>query len=221
VREPSGLVRWLLNLAPDSFADGDADGIHDGVDNCPARANPDQLDRDAHPFSCTDHLCASEPGCKLARVGARAVLACSSKVTFAEARAACLARGAQLLLPLDEAESKAAGALLGTQWLDLTDAATEGTFLTSLESAPTWTHWADGEPNDSGGAQDCGLVRADGTWDDVGCEGKQDFACVEAGPRTGDGRGDACDVCPLRPDPAQEDSNGDGTGDACTQAVSQ
>lgn len=221
VREPSGLVRWLLNLAPDTFADGDADGIHDAADNCPAKANLDQLNRDTHPFSCADRLCAGEPGCKLARVGSRAVLACSTKVAFAEAQATCRARGAQLLLPLDEPESKAAGALLGTQWLDLSDTTTEGTFLTLFESAPTFTNWADGEPNDSGGAQDCGVVRADGKWDDVGCDAKQPFACVESTARTGDGRGDACDVCPLVADPAQVDSDGNGRGDACAAAVSQ
>jgi hypothetical protein len=219
VREDSGRVRWLLNVAPASFADADGDGIHDAADNCPSRPNPDQRNQDAHPFSCADALCTPASGCQLGRVGSRAVLACAASATFAEAQASCRDRGAQLLLPLDEAESKAAGALLGTQWLDLTDAATEGTFLTALESAPTWTNWASGEPNDSGGAQDCGVVRADGSWDDVGCDTKRAFSCVEAGTRTGDGRGDACDVCPLLSDPAQADADGDGKGDACTGAV--
>jgi len=219
VRESAGLVRWLLNLSPATFADGDSDGIDDAHDNCPAKANPDQLNRDAHPFSCADAWCAADAKCQLGRVGTRTVLACKAPVTFAEAQAFCRDRGAQLLLPLDEAESKAAGALLGTQWMDLSDTATEGTFLTSLESAPTWTNWASGEPNDSGGAQDCGVVRADGTWDDTGCDRKQDFACVEAGARTGDGHGDACDVCPLVADPAQSDADADGKGDACTPAA--
>ncbi|HVP31101.1 MAG TPA: lysyl oxidase family protein [Myxococcota bacterium] len=42
--------------------------------------------------------------------------------------------------------------------------------------------------------------------------------CTQPGPGEdfdGDGRGDVCDLCPSKPDPAQGDADHDGLGDAC------
>src|SRR5262249_19206786 len=45
--------------------------------------------------------------------------------------------------------------------------------------------------------------------------GWEEIDAVSLAGFVGDAQGDACDVCPLVPDPSQQDSDGDGTGDAC------
>lgn len=218
VREGSGVVRLLRGLAGEAWVDGDGDGVHDGADNCPSAPNPDQAEQDAHPFSCVGYFCSGEPQCRLERLGERAVLACSNAVKHGEAAAACRARGARLVLPRDETEAKALGKLLGATWIDVSDTAEEGSFVTSGGVAPPYAPWGSGEPNDSGGNQDCGVNREAGDWDDLACDQARPYACEETGVRRGDGRGDACDVCPEVPDASQADADTDGVGDACEEA---
>ncbi len=59
-----------------------------------------------------------------------------------------------------------------TAWLGLNDFEAEGTFQwndgTPL-TAPLDTLWKDNNPNDPDGSEDCGGLRADGTWVDLSC----------------------------------------------------
>jgi hypothetical protein len=217
VREGSGVVRILRSLAGESWGDADGDGVQDTADNCPAAPNPEQAEQDANPFSCSGYFCSGEPDCRLERLGERTVLACSKPVKHGEAAAACRARGARLVLPQDESEAKALGQLLGATWIDVTDAAEEGVFLTSGGAAPGYAPWGAGEPNDGGGNQDCGVNREAGDWDDLACDQSRPYACEETGVRKGDGHGDTCDVCPKVPDASQADADTDGVGDACEE----
>jgi len=76
-------------------------------------------------------------------------------------------------------------------WLGLNDIAKEGTFVWSDGSAPAWTRWYSGDPNNYGGDEDCvysGMTSETGTptancngcWSDGGCSGTQYFACEDA-----------------------------------------
>jgi hypothetical protein len=219
VREGSGVVRLLRGLAGEAWVDADGDGVQDAADNCPAVPNPDQAEQDAHPFSCAGYVCSGEPQCRMERLGGRTVLACSNGVDHAEAAAACRARGGRLVLPRDETEAKALGKLFPSTWIDVSDAIEEGVFFSSVGVEPAYAPWGTGEPNDSGGKQDCGVNREAGDWDDVACDQARPYACEETGVRQGDGRGDACDVCPRVPDVSQADADTDGVGDACEEAV--
>jgi hypothetical protein len=219
VREGSGVVRLLRGLAGEAWGDADGDGVQDAADNCPTAPNPDQAEQDARPFSCAGYFCSGEPQCRLERLGGRPVLACSKAVKQAEAVAACRARGARLVLPRDEAEARALGKLFPSTWIDVSDAAEEGVFFTSAGVEPAYAPWGTGEPNDSGGNQDCGVNREAGDWDDLACDQERPYACEETGVRTGDGRGDTCDVCPKVPDASQADADTDGVGDACEEAT--
>merc|ERR1711979_97996 len=64
-------------------------------------------------------------------------------------------------------------------YIGLSDTATEGTYLWTDGSSPTYTNWATGQPKPGTGAtQDCVKMKLDGTWDDVGCNKSTfDFIC--------------------------------------------
>jgi hypothetical protein len=213
----AGRLHLLLNWAPKPIDDPDHDGVPSEVDTCPATFNPDQLDRDRFPFSCEDAAdCQAQTGCALVpAVPGRLWLACSTPQTWATAGAFCRARGARLALPRTGSEGTALVAAAQPGWIDLNDIAKDGTFIDSSGMPPLYMSWAPGEPSNSGGIEDCVELLPDGNWNDVPCDVTRPFACEDAPTRAPDGFGDACDNCPLVPNPDQLDSNHNGIGDAC------
>lgn len=80
-----------------------------------------------------------------------------------------------LAIPEDDVELAALIAFAGTQWVGISDAALEGTFVTVLGAPATFLPWAAGEP-DNAGNQDC--VRAAGTkLETAGCGGTLPAVC--------------------------------------------
>ena len=55
-------------------------------------------------------------------------------------------------------------------WIGLNDIATEGTFVWSSGQTPGFTNWADGEPNNFSGGEDCAAYdEGNSQWNDVTC----------------------------------------------------
>jgi hypothetical protein len=54
------------------------------------------------------------------------------------------------------------------RWIGFNDSLVEGTFVWSSGEAVTYTNWNVGEPSNSGGNEDFGLLRVDGFWNDLG-----------------------------------------------------
>lgn len=54
-------------------------------------------------------------------------------------------------------------------WIGFNDEATEGNFVWYDQSPVTYTNWATGEPNNSGGNENCTQIYPDGMWNDLPC----------------------------------------------------
>lgn len=76
--------------------------------------------------------------------------------------------GGNLTTIRSKAENDWLQATFGKQslWIGMNDVQTEGTFRWASGDAVTYTNWAQGEPNDYGGAEDFGQLRDDGLWND-------------------------------------------------------
>jgi hypothetical protein len=66
----------------------------------------------------------------------------------------------------------------GDVWIGLTDILEEGTFIWWDGTAPTFTAWNGGEPNDWGG-EDCGQLMAWAGWNDLPCEAQLPVVCED------------------------------------------
>lgn len=57
----------------------------------------------------------------------------------------------------------------GVIWIGFNDEQTEGSFVWYDQSPITYTNWAPGEPNNTGGNEDCTQIYPDGMWNDLNC----------------------------------------------------
>jgi hypothetical protein len=214
----------LRNWAPQPFSDRDADGLPDSLDNCPDVSNPDQRNRDAAHFHCeTPEVCQSTTGCALAvDAGAnRALLSCPAQaLTPADAAAFCTRLGGRLWMPQSPEEQGVVAALGPAHlWLDLTDAAAEGTFVSADGRAAPFASWGPGQPDNAGGTEHCVELITDDPaapfWNDLPCDLPRGVACEDTVTVTPADPPDACDNCPDLHNPDQADRDADGAGDAC------
>lgn len=150
--------------------------VHPGVEEvC------DAFDNDCNGL--VDEASPSNPscnGCGLGLLGDHAYAFCPGPVSWAEARTACMGFGGDLVIVDDEAEQ---AFLLGQPleavvYIGLSDEAVEGTFVWVDGSAPAFTAWGMGEPNDALEGEDCGqLAVATATWNDIACVNPGAFVC--------------------------------------------
>ena len=57
----------------------------------------------------------------------------------------------------------------GVIWIGFNDEAVEGTFVWYDQAPVTYTNWAPGEPNNTGGNEGCTQIYPDGMWNDLNC----------------------------------------------------
>lgn len=123
---------------------------------------------------------ASCNGCGLGLSGTHAYAYCPGPVTWADARTACMGFGGDLVIIDDQAEQDF---LLGQPlapvvFIGLSDEAVEGTFVWVDGSAPVFTAWGMGEPNNAFDGEDCGqLDVATAVWNDIACATAGAFVC--------------------------------------------
>ena len=95
-------------------------------------------------------------------------------------RATCAAEGAYLAIPDDATELAAISGLFNqtsSYWIGISDAATEGTFVTVQGAAATFLPWAVGQPNDTGNSDCVEVNRFAGTFNDTRCGDGQRAVC--------------------------------------------
>jgi hypothetical protein len=207
--------------------DPDGDGF--GADDCrpwDAAAHPAAPEacngRDDDCDGFTDEVACAP--CATLVWGGHTYLACSTPLSWNDARSACRERGYRLasVESLEEALYLDT-AIAGNAWIGATDANVEDVFTWDNGSTATFSHWHPKEPNDETHDQNCvEIVHGGpnlGRWNDNACTILNDWLC-ESGcgepPDTqpdsdGDGRGDGCDAWSV--DPA-DDADGDGLGAA-------
>jgi hypothetical protein len=105
---------------------------------------------------------------------------------WSSARAACLAQSGDLASITSAVENAFVAAnITATSWLGGTDAASEGTWLWSNGDAFSYTNWNAGEPNNSGGIENCNTIYGAATgllglWNDADCTTMYPYVCERA-----------------------------------------
>lgn len=67
----------------------------------------------------------------------------------------------------------------GVIWLGFTDIINEGNFIWTDQSPVSYSNWAPGEPNNSGGNEDCTQIYPDGLWNDLNCYNYSSKSIIE------------------------------------------
>ncbi len=220
---PGAAETWYDGVDGDCAGGSDYDADGDGADASGA-GGPDCDDSDAgaHPGAsetcdATDEDCdggVDEDACAVPveTFDGHSYLFFPARVSWEDAREACAALGYHLADVHDAAEdawlwaaAEAADPATGW-WHGLSDRDVEGVYAWDGGSASAYTNWRAGEPNDYGGAEDCGAWADDGGggWNDKGCTQTLAYVC-EAGCEPRDWHADA-------------DGDGYGDGGAVTSA---
>jgi hypothetical protein len=105
---------------------------------------------------------------------------CDEPASWLDAAATCQALGMQLAKVETAAENTFLYDTLGSgdYWIGLTDVDDENDWFWQDGEALSFLDWGQGEPNNSGGIEHCGEIRAgDRDWNDQSCASSQAFVC--------------------------------------------
>ena len=196
----SGESTWYLDADGDGYGDStsttlscdapsgyvsDATDCEDGdVDVNPGESDVcDTIDNDCDGSKDNDGLCP----CDVVEYGGHAYMYCTASSAWTSARTTCLSYGYDLVAVNDAAEDTQVNAQAflrygGKWWGGFNDRTSEGTFVWSNGDANTYTNWAAGEPNNSGGDEDCvqfGRYFPANTWNDEPCTSSFRYVCEE------------------------------------------
>uniref|UniRef100_A0A8C5SBU5 Surfactant protein D n=1 Tax=Laticauda laticaudata TaxID=8630 RepID=A0A8C5SBU5_LATLA len=100
---------------------------------------------------------------------------------FDDLRQKCAQAGGQLATPRNAAENDAIQKIVllynKAAFLGITDLKTKGTFKYLNDQLLTYINWLPGEPNNSGGKENCVEVFSNGKWNDKSCGEKRLLVC--------------------------------------------
>ncbi|KAJ7324378.1 hypothetical protein JRQ81_017398 [Phrynocephalus forsythii] len=104
-----------------------------------------------------------------------------SQGSYEASKATCFQAGGQLASPRSSAENAAVQQIVSRHnkaaYLGMNDIQTEGTFMYINGSEVRYTNWANEEPNNAGGKEDCIEIYLDGKWNDRSCTERRLIVC--------------------------------------------
>lgn len=182
-----GLGGVRMRDAPDTALEEDTAVPIDRDDAAPEdtapedTAPPDTATGDAAPiFDAPSPL----PGCTVGFRLGHEYLFCENSANWDQARNTCRIAGYDLAVVSDRPEHDFIVGQLKSKskndfHIGLTDRDDEGNFVWVDKSKPGFTSWAGWQPDNWLFAEDCVVVRKDGTWNDVNCTDgpKEGFVC--------------------------------------------
>jgi cysteine-rich repeat protein len=132
-----------------------------------------------------------------------------------DAKTACATYSGSYLASLTTASENLAMSgltITGNSWIGLNDQVSEGTFVWDHGETFSYSNWAVGEPNDSGG-EDCVVLQTLLAWNDGTCNTTlTDYICeVETAAVCGNGTKEGVEACD-----DGDTSSGDGCSATCT-----
>ncbi len=158
---------------------GDCDDADSGV-NPGATEVCDGIDQDCDGDQDDGNVCP----CDVEYYGGDAYLFCETASPWTTAQSTCSGVGYHMLTVDDATENAWADSTADTYstgkwWIGFNDRTTEGTWVWESGSSSTYTNWRGGEPNDSGGNEDCAQLNryTDQTWNDEPCSSSFRFIC--------------------------------------------
>ena len=195
-------TRIFLESRPDDLRDrmacidpGTVDGDLDGASGCGFDCDDgDDTVFPGAPEACNgrdddcDGLIDNHPDCPHCQetVGPAGgtILYCFLPLNFYEAEADCAAFGGHLIsihdsLTQDTVAASAFGIAAQDWWIGINDLDAEGTFAWTDGTPFDASFWADGEPNNYDGWENCGHLAswAGGRWNDIPCEYGMNYVC--------------------------------------------
>ncbi|KAJ6661663.1 hypothetical protein lerEdw1_013902 [Lerista edwardsae] len=104
-----------------------------------------------------------------------------SQGNFEASKATCFQAGGHLASPKISTENAAIQQIIARHnkaaYLGMNDMQSEGTFTYINGSAIGYTNWANEEPNNAGGKEDCVEIYLDGKWNDRSCTERRLIVC--------------------------------------------
>nr|XP_056706508.1 pulmonary surfactant-associated protein D-like [Euleptes europaea] len=114
-------------------------------------------------------------------VGGKLFKTDGSHGSFEASKATCFQAGGQLASPRNASENAALQQIIARHnkaaYLGINDMQAEGTFAYLCGDEIGYMNWADEEPNNAGGKEDCVEIYLDGKWNDRSCTEKRLIVC--------------------------------------------
>jgi C-type mannose receptor len=153
-----------------------------GSEDCGMMRGEDFTWNDSGCSNSHKSICEIQPGCPAGSVsyGRKCYEKVEEELSYSDASANCANQGGNLVTILDQAKQNFVAGLAGGEdiWLGLDDLQTEGTFTWASGQTISFSNWNEGEPNNYGGSEDCGMMRGEDTlWNDSGCGNKHKSIC--------------------------------------------
>ncbi|XP_060097021.1 pulmonary surfactant-associated protein D-like [Heteronotia binoei] len=114
-------------------------------------------------------------------VGGKIFKTDGSQGSFEASKATCFQAGGQLASPRNASENSAVQQIIARHnkaaYLGISDMQNEGTFAYLCGDEIGYMNWADEEPNNAGGKEDCVEMYLDGKWNDRSCTERRLIIC--------------------------------------------